>query len=1402
MKTIDKKKILVGLVCATIFSTGLGASGVQAATHNENTTVKGTFAVQNASGVAQFTVAQDGAIAIRNGNDTADLFGVSGSGTITTLAGVDTLLKANAGITTTTLSTSGLLSANGGINADGNFIVANDTGNTTINGTTTLNGVTQVNNTLGVTGTTTLSGLLKANGGINADGNFIVANDTGNTTINGTTTLNGVTKVNNTLGVTGTTTLSGLLKADGGINADNGKFTVADGTGDTTIAGTTTIGTGTTTTIKNDKITLYGGAATSTTTIDGTTFDNGGLTIKENEINAVANLGNVKVEGVTMSQGNINADSATIAGLTINAQGLQGVVNADSVLTPELKVGSATNNTAFSNDAATGLTVTTQGAATGLTIKDDVVNGVTLNKGNVTATKITATTADLGDLKITGNKIDNVSDNAAAVVEGVSLKNGTIGAGEHGTEFTVDAAGAVKGSSFTDGTATLKGGTLSNGTIYSINADGSIKAASGKFNVATDGTTTIGENDNKTTIGNQTVTVAKGTVKTELGTGTGSFYKTATDKTDIDGSIITSTNATGSTTVDGNSIVVSDTAGGNTTEITSDKVKTKDVVADTLTVKSYNVNGRFIVDENGNLFVKGINKTTDEFTINSDDGSFTAANNKFAVDADGAIKAANNRFTVDKDGAVEAANGNVAISKTGVITSGTATNNQTTIDKGTYSSTSSFGNYNNTTNSTADNNTRDLKNGTDENKIIETADGTSTYTKKGTDTTTTETTAKGITNEVTDNVTHQTSTVAQTADGLTASGAGGSYEFNTTKGIGTFTGKDASTTTVNGSKVDLNNGTVASTSLDAGTATFTGLNNKSTKIEGDTITTETLKTNKLVLGNGDTTKIEVSEDGSASFANEAFKIATDGSVTNNIENNSFTTSSTGTNLTYTNPTTNVVSNTSVSDSKTSSTVTNGTTNTVSGSVVTDGQVKNSVGADASSTVTKDSVTDKVADTAVTTKDGSITLQDDVTKNGVSINTNTGETTFTGLSDTFGSGSQKTTVINGNTIKTGQITTDSLVITGKGDAAGASFGTIVLAEDGSIKSHVTDNTNTTTFETKATGTNTDVLDTSNNHTSAKVTATGSRTEVSDDNKNKNNFDITATGTTNTVTDGTTTATNTVAANAITNQVGNTKQVVTSSAVTTTAGSYVTTNDANGIKVTNDGGTTSTQVTSGDVEIKTSVGKDIKLSDLGSIEDLASELRQQQGNTTIVDAINSEGDIRRKEVARLDNRIDDTNTRLDRVGAMSAAIASLKSMGYDPAAPTEFAMGVGHYSGKTALAVGFFHYPNRDFMLNMSYTQSGSENMWGVGATWKFGRRNPDKLLNDQLKDRQARVKLAQEKAAIAAAAARDAEKKAAYAAKVARLAETEAATSVRDTEKAYEAKETYEEAQARKLQKMR
>ena len=183
------------------------------------------------------------------------------------------------------------------------------------------------------------------------------------------------------------------------------------------------------------------------------------------------------------------------------------------------------------------------------------------------------------------------------------------------------------------------------------------------------------------------------------------------------------------------------------------------------------------------------------------------------------------------------------------------------------------------------------------------------------------------------------------------------------------------------------------------------------------------------------------------------------------------------------------------------------------------------------------------------------------------------------------------------------------------------------------------------------------------------------------------------------------------------------------------------DKNGIVVgANDG----TKIDKDDVSINDKNGGRIHLSDMGQVDNIDAELKQNDNyDDTVVGGINAEADIRRTEVARLDDRITKVEDRVDKVGAMSAAIANLRTMGYDPAAPTEIAVGIGQYRSETGAALGLFHYPNKDFMLSLSVSTSGDEVMGGIGATWKFGRKSPEKVAEIKKAQAEADARRAEE-----------------------------------------------------------
>ena len=285
--------------------------------------------------------------------------------------------------------------------------------------------------------------------------------------------------------------------------------------------------------------------------------------------------------------------------------------------------------------------------------------------------------------------------------------------------------------------------------------------------------------------------------------------------------------------------------------------------------------------------------------------------------------------------------------------------------------------------------------------------------------------------------------------------------------------------------------------------------------------------------------------------------------------------------------------------------------------------------------------------------------------------------------------------------------------------------------------VTDGKNTTTIENGAMGSNTTVK--GDNASASSGVGIGNDGAFISDSVTNGDINHTVNGgdITNTVTDG-----------YITDTVTNGDMTVTE--VKDENGSATTVKDANGsstVSQDTNGQTVSTGTgtsvnTGNDFGVTDNeTGKSIYMSDIGHVEDIDSEIQNTDGSkTTVVDAVNNEAEIRRSE---LENRVGKLEDRIDKVGAMAAAIANLRTMGYDPAAPTEVAVGIGQYRDETGAALGLFHYPNRDFMLSLSVSTSGDEVMGGIGATWKFGRKSPEKVAEIKKAQAEADARRAEE-----------------------------------------------------------
>jgi hypothetical protein len=105
------------------------------------------------------------------------------------------------------------------------------------------------------------------------------------------------------------------------------------------------------------------------------------------------------------------------------------------------------------------------------------------------------------------------------------------------------------------------------------------------------------------------------------------------------------------------------------------------------------------------------------------------------------------------------------------------------------------------------------------------------------------------------------------------------------------------------------------------------------------------------------------------------------------------------------------------------------------------------------------------------------------------------------------------------------------------------------------------------------------------------------------------------------------------------------------------------------------------------------------------------------TNVADGTAGTDAVNMRQLNQMGNQL---GSRIDKVGAMSAAMSALEPLGYDPDQPTQISLGGGQYNGQTAAAIGIHHYTNNSVLLNVGFAISGGEKMARAGVTWKMGK----------------------------------------------------------------------------------
>ena len=319
------------------------------------------------------------------------------------------------------------------------------------------------------------------------------------------------------------------------------------------------------------------------------------------------------------------------------------------------------------------------------------------------------------------------------------------------------------------------------------------------------------------------------------------------------------------------------------------------------------------------------------------------------------------------------------------------------------------------------------------------------------------------------------------------------------------------------------------------------------------------------------------------------------------------------------------------------------------------------------------------------------------------NTSADGAKFTHSGDTaYGTGSQLDTTIQGNKVTTGRIDTDELYVDGnKVTVAGGTIGQTDAVDNHLSGTDADGNTVTNDFKTSAVNGTTQAAEktsadgkestkTVNNTSAGGTSVTTSRTMT--DSKDNVTVKESSFGTNE---KGMTLSTS----NKVTDKDG--KVTKDTSGTTTMTGDSISVSkttmttekdaDGNEKEVTKTSGTT---IGSGEVTLKREDGSTIEVG--SAIEGMQSDMRE------------------------LDGRVNRMGVEIKEVGALSAALAGLHPQPENANSRADFAMAMGSYEGKQALAVGGFYRPDKRTMLSIGASTTSSKHMMNMGISIALDR----------------------------------------------------------------------------------
>lgn len=111
---------------------------------------------------------------------------------------------------------------------------------------------------------------------------------------------------------------------------------------------------------------------------------------------------------------------------------------------------------------------------------------------------------------------------------------------------------------------------------------------------------------------------------------------------------------------------------------------------------------------------------------------------------------------------------------------------------------------------------------------------------------------------------------------------------------------------------------------------------------------------------------------------------------------------------------------------------------------------------------------------------------------------------------------------------------------------------------------------------------------------------------------------------------------------------------------------------------------------------------------------------------ISALDSQVASDASSITNINGRVNNLDSKINKVGAGAAALAALHPLDFDPDDKWDFAVGYGNYRDANSAAVGAFYRPDEDTMFSLGTNFGNGENMINAGVSFKFGPKGKSQI----------------------------------------------------------------------------